>query len=82
MIEWLSVSSYEGRLIHTEGIDQWAHFPIERKAELEAFAASHDYFEEHSPGLYEIETYQLRELLIRPRVSEQTKDKARNERKS
>ena len=34
-------SIYEGRLIHTEGIDQWAHFPIERKAELEAFAASH-----------------------------------------
>ena len=40
-----------------------------------------DYFEEHSPGLYEIETYQLRELLIRPRVSGQTRDRVRNERK-
>ncbi len=40
-----------------------------------------DYFEEHSPGLYEIETYQLRELLIRPRVSGQTRDRVRNELK-
>ena len=37
-----------------------------------------EYHEEHSPGLYEIETYQLRELLIRPKASRKAKNSVYN----
>ncbi len=34
-------NEYEGRLVNEETSDQWAHFPAERKEELEQFASSH-----------------------------------------